>query len=210
MSGVTQFDLIVVVLLALSAGIGFARGAIREVAAMVALVAAAVLTIYGLPHTAPFAQHFIHTRWLAAAAALVGVFLIVYGALRLTGAVLARQVQKTRVLGTLDRTMGLAIGVARGLVVLGGLYLMFNAATPQDLRPHWITGAMSWPVAKAMGDLDAALAPKGLDLAGRLKPAFDRSFKDGAVGRGSGDRNAATGYDPGQRGEIDDLVEKSR
>jgi hypothetical protein len=27
---------------------------------------------------------------------------------------------------------------------------------------------------------------------------------------GSGDRNAATGYDARQRGDIDDLVEKSR
>jgi len=207
-SGVTQFDLIVAVLLLLSAGVGFARGAIREVAAMVALVAAAVLTIYGLPHTAPVMHHVIHTRWLAATAALVLVFLAIYAALRLMGAILARYVQRTQVLGTLDRTLGLGIGAARGLVVLGGLYLMFNAATPQDLRPHWMTGSLSWPVAKAMGDLDAALAPKGLDLAGRLKPAFARSFRDGAGG--SGDRNAATGYDPGQRGEIDDLVEKSR
>jgi len=207
-SGVTQFDLIVAVLLLLSAAVGFARGAIREVTAMVALVAAAVLTIYGLPHTAPVMHHVIHTRWLAATAALVLVFLAIYAALRLMGAILARYVQRTQVLGTLDRTLGLGIGAARGLVVLGGLYLMFNAATPQDLRPHWMTGSLSWPVAKALGDLDAALAPKGLDLAGRLKPAFARSFRDGAGG--SGDRNAATGYDPGQRGEIDDLVEKSR
>jgi membrane protein required for colicin V production len=214
MSNFTQFDLIVAALLLISAGVGFARGAIREVAAMVALVAAAFLAIYGLPHTAPFAQHFIHTRWLAATAALAGVFLVIYGALRLIGALVARQVQKTQVLGTLDRSLGLVIGAGRGLVVLGGLYLMFNAATPQDLRPHWIVGSASWPVAKAMGDLDAALAPKGLDLAGRLQPAFTRSFKgsfkDGAANNGPGDRNAATGYDARQRGEIDDLVEKSR
>jgi membrane protein required for colicin V production len=210
MSGVTQFDLIVAVLLLISAAVGFMRGAIREVAAMVALVAAALAAIYGLPHTTPLAQHFIHTRWLATTAALVGVFLIVYGALRLIGSGLARQVQKTQVLGTLDRTAGLGIGAARGLVVLGGLYLMFNSTTPQDLRPHWITGSASWPVAKAMGDLDAALAPKGLDLAGRLKPAFDRGFKDGAPKDGPGDRNAVSGYDARQRGDIDDLVEKSR
>jgi membrane protein required for colicin V production len=201
----TQFDLIVAVLLLISAGIGFARGAIREVAAMVALIAAAFLAIYGLPHAAPIAQHLIHTRWLAALAALIGVFLIVYAGLRLIGAMVARQVQKTQMLGTLDRTIGLFIGVVRGLVVLGGLYLMFNAATPADLRPRWITGSASWPVAKAMGDLDAAVFPKGLDLAGRLKPAFSRAVK-----AGSGDSNAASRYDARDRGSIDDLVEKSR
>jgi membrane protein required for colicin V production len=210
LSHLTQFDLIVAILLLMSAGVGFARGAIREVAAMVALVAAGFLAIYGLPSVTPLALHFIHTRWLAATAALVGIFVLVYGLLRLIGAGIAREVQKAHVLGTLDRVIGLGIGVVRGLVVLGGFYLMFNAATPQDLRPHWITGSASWPVAQSMGKLLNDLAPKGLDLAGRLKPAFDRSFKAGAAKGGSGDRNAVSGYDARDRGDIDDLVEKSR
>jgi len=207
---VTQFDLIVAVLLLLSAGVGFLRGAIREVAAMVALVAAAFLAVYGLPTVAPFVGHFIHTRWLATLAALAGVFLLTYGLLRLAGAGVARQVQKTQVLGTLDRSVGLGIGVARGLVVLGGLYLMFNSATPQDLRPHWITGSLSWPVAEKMGGLIEAAAPKGVDFAGRLKPAFDRALKGGAANDSAGDSHGASGYDARQRGEIDNLVEKSR
>ena len=206
----TQFDLIVTVLLLLSAGVGFLRGAIREVAAMVALVAAAFLAIYGLPGAAPFVGHFIHTRWLAAVAALAGVFLITYGLLRLMGSGIARQVQKTRVLGTLDRTLGLAIGLARGLVVLGALCLMFKSATPEDLRPHWITGSLTWPVAEKMGGLIEAVAPKGVDFAGRLKPALDRAVRGGAPTEGSGDRNGGSRYDAHQRGEIDDLVEKSR
>ncbi|MFC3070211.1 CvpA family protein [Phenylobacterium soli] len=201
----TQFDLIVAVLLLISAGVGWLRGAVREVAAMIALVAAAFLAIFGLPSTAPLARHLIHTQWLAATAALIGVFLVTYGLLRLIGAGIAQRVQKTHVLGLLDRTLGLGIGLVRGLVVLGGLYLMFNAATPKDLRPHWITGSATWPVAEHMGGLMTELAPRGLDLAGRLKPAFERAVKDG-----SRDRNASTGYDARQRGEIDDLVEKSR
>jgi membrane protein required for colicin V production len=201
----SKVDLIVLALLLISAAVGYMRGAIREVAAMVALVAAAFLAIYGLPTTAPVAHHFIHTRWLAALAALAVVFLVTYGLLRLIGAGIAQRVQQTHVLGTLDRIVGLGIGVVRGLVVLGGLYLMFNAATPVDLRPRWITGSATWPVAERMGRLLEELAPKGLDFAGRLKPAFDR-----AVSGGSRDRNAAPGYDARQRGEIDDLVEKSR
>lgn len=201
----TQFDLIVAALLVISAGVGWLRGAIREVAAMIALVAAVFLAIFGLPTTAPLAGRLIHTHWLAATAALAGVFLVTYALLRLIGAGVAQRVQATHVLGLLDRTLGLGIGLVRGLVVLGGLYLMFNAATPKDLRPHWITGSLTWPAAERMGALLSELAPKGLDLAGRLKPAFERAVQDG-----SRDRNAATGYDARQRGEIDDLVEKSR
>jgi membrane protein required for colicin V production len=201
---VTQFDLVVAILLAVSAAVGFARGAIREVAAMAALVVAALLAIYGLPATAPVARHLIHTRWLAALAALVGVFVVVYAVLRLMGAGIARQVQRTHVLGVLDRTAGLGIGVVRGLVVLGGLYLMFIAATPKDLQPRWITGSATWPVARSMGGLISRFAPQGLNLAARVRPAFDR-----AVG-GSGDRRDGSGYDARGRGETDGLLENSR
>ena len=200
----TQFDLIVAVLLVISAAVGFARGAIREVAAMAALVVAGILAIYGLPATAPVARHFIHTQWLAAVAALAGVFLVVYALLRLMGAGVAQQVQKAHVLGTLDRTAGLGIGVVRGLVVLGGLYLMFNAATPEDLQPRWITGSATWPVAQSMGGLITRLAPQGFHLAARIRPVFDQAVKGG-----SGDRNASRGYHPRDRGQSD-VPETSR
>jgi membrane protein required for colicin V production len=202
---VTQFDFIVLGLLLISAAVGFARGAAREIAAMVALVAAAAVAVFGLPLFGPMARNLVRPDWLGTAVGLLVVFGVTYVALRLIGAGVARRVQETDVLGALDRTMGLLIGLIRGLVVLGALNLMFNAATPKDLQPRWIVGSTTWPLAQNMGRLLTALAPKGLDIAGRLKPAFDR-----AVGDALGDRPATDGYDARQRGGIDDLVEKSR
>lgn len=205
MNGVTQFDFIVAALLLISAAVGFARGAVREIAALVALVVAAAFAVFGLPLLAPMVRQVVHPDWLATVAALIGTFIVTYVALRYVGGALARQVQQSNFIGTLDRSIGFAIGLARGLIVLGALNLMFNAATPTDLKPRWIVGATTWPLAQEMGRLLTAMAPKGLDVAGRLKPAFDR-----AVGDALGDRPATDGYDARQRGEIDDLVEKSR
>lgn len=185
----TQFDFIVIALLLISAAVGFARGAVREVAALFALVAAGALAIFGLPVFAPLFREAI-AGWLGTVAALVVVFAVTYVALRLIGAGLARQVQRTQMLGFLDRSLGLLIGLGRGLIVLGALYLMFIAATPRDLQPRWITGAATWPAARNMGRLLESLAPKGLDVAGRIKPAFDRAVRDG-----SGDRSTTEGYD---------------
>jgi membrane protein required for colicin V production len=203
---VTKLDYIVFVLLALSAVVGFARGAVREIAAMVALVAAAVAALLGLKFVKPVVAHVIHTPWMASVCALIVVFGLVYVALRLAGAALAERIHSAQVLGALDRTVGLLIGFIRGLVVLGALYLMFNAATPEDLRPRWIVQARSWPIARDMGGLLERLAPKGLDLAGRLKPSFARVVQGGAAR----DRTTTEGYDARQRREIDDLVERSR
>ncbi|MBJ7410976.1 MAG: CvpA family protein [Phenylobacterium sp.] len=186
----TQFDFLVLGLLAISAMVGFVRGAVREVFALAALVVAAALAIFGLPAFGPIFRGAVKPEWLGTIAALVVVFAVAFIALRLIGAGIARHVQSTQMLGFLDRSLGLLIGLGRGLIVLGALYLMFNAATPEDLRPKWITGARTWPVAGNMGRLLESLAPQGLDVAGRLKPAFDR-----AVGEGSGDRSTTDGYE---------------
>jgi membrane protein required for colicin V production len=186
----TQFDFIVLGLLLLSGAVGFARGAVREIAALVA------------PVTAPVFRDVVQPGWLGTVAALVVVFGVTYLVLRLMGAALAHRIQRTNVLGALDRSVGLAIGLGRGLVVLGALFLMFNAATPSDLQPRWITEATTWPLARNMGRALQSLAPQGLDLAGRLKPAFDR-----AVG-GEGDRTTTDGYDAPRREA--DQAERSR
>lgn len=186
----TQFDFLVLGLLAISAAVGFVRGAVREVFALAALVVAAGLAIFGLPVFGPIFRDAIQPPWLGTVAALVVVFGVAFVALRLIGAGVARHVQSTQMLGFLDRSVGLLIGLGRGLIVLGALFLMFNAATPEDLRPKWITGARSWPLASSMGRLLEGLVPQGLDIAGRLEPAFDRAVRDG-----SGDRSATDAYE---------------
>lgn len=183
-------DIIILGLLAVSAGVGFSRGAVREVFALVALVVAAALAVFGLRVFGPMARDVINPDWLGTAVALVLVFIVAFVALRLIGAGVARQVQNTQMLGFLDRSLGLLIGLGRGLIVLGALYLMFNAATPLDLRPKWITEARTWPVASNMGRLLQQLAPRGLDIAERMKPAVDRAVRDG-----SGDRTTTEGYE---------------
>jgi len=184
---VTQFDILVLLLLGVSAAIGFFRGAVREIFALVALVVAAGLAVFGLPAFGPMVRNVVQPDWLGTIATLALVFTVAFVALRLIGAGLAHSVQKTQMLGFLDRSLGLLIGLGRGFIVLGALYLMFNAATPEDLRPKWITEARTWPLASNMGRLLDELAPKGLDVAGRLKPAFDRAV--------SGDNSAAEGYE---------------
>ena len=207
--GLTQFDAIVLILLAISAAMGFFRGAMLEIVSLIALVVAAGVAILGLSTSAPMARKLIHLDWLATAAALIVVFVVVFALIRLVGAIIARQIQQTDFLGALDRSIGLAIGLARGLIVLGALNLMFNAATPKDLQPHWIVGSTTWPLAQTMGKLLTALAPQGMDIAGRLKPAFERAVH-GAAHDAVDDRLKSEGYDARQRGEIEDLVEKSR
>ena len=201
----TNFDYIVLALLMISALVGFGRGAVRELVALLALIVGGAAALFGLPYALPAAGRVIHTPWLAAAVALVALFGSAYVAMRLIGAVLARRLRGSNVLGALDRTVGLIIGLARGFVFLGALYLMFIAATPEDLRPKWIVEARTWPLVRDMGRVLVSLTPKGVDAVERLGPAFERLVREPPR-----DRNATGEYDARRGGEADDLVEKTR
>jgi membrane protein required for colicin V production len=198
---VTQFDLIAIALLLVSAVAGFLRGAAREVVTVAAFVLAAVASLFALRFSGPLGVKLIDPDWAGTVAAVLVVFTLVYLVLRLLGAGLAQRVQATHVLGALDRSIGFGVGLIRAAVVLGGFYLAFTAATPPERMPHWITGAATWPLTRTCGETLRTFVPKGMTMAGRLKPAFED---------GGGDRDAGDGYDAPQRRKLDDLVEKSR
>lgn len=201
----TLFDWIALGLLVISGLMGFFRGAVREMVTVLAFLAAGAAAMATMKISGPIARGFIHPDWAANVAGVLVVFLIVYIALRLLGAGLADRIQRTQVLGMLDRSVGLGFGLVRAVIVLGAFNLAFNAATPPERVPRWISEAKLYPLSTAAARAIQQFAPKGMDLAGRLKPAFEGAVRDGV-----GDRNVTGGYDARERGGLDDLVEKSR
>jgi membrane protein required for colicin V production len=202
---VTQFDYAVIAILAFSALVGFWRGAAREIVTVLAFVLAALSALFGLRYVAPIGRAGIDPDWAGEVVAAVAVFLVVYIVLRLMGAALARRVKDSQVMGPLDRSIGLGFGLVRAVVFLGALNLLFHAATPSDRIPPWISQATLYPMTTAAGRALAAVAPKGLAMARRAKPAVDEVVKDSA-----GDRRQPQGYDARERHTIDILVEKAR
>lgn len=203
------FDIVVLSILLGSAALGFFSGATREMVRALSFVLAAVIAVYGLRWTAPLARETIEPAWLASVVAGLVVFVVVYATLRITGGAMVRGVQSTHVLGVLDRTVGLGFGLLRALVVLGALHLAFEAATPADRVPKWMTGAAFYPLTSASANLLKAFAPKGLDMADKLAPSLGGAVREGSATE-RGDLGGAQGYDPAERRRLDDLVEKSR
>lgn len=200
--GLTLFDYGALLVLVGSGLLGLLRGFTREVTTVVAFVLAAVVALFGLRFTAPFARHVIHTPWMANTAAVLVLFVLAYIVLRLIGGVVTRQVRDTAGLSGLDRILGFGVGVVRALVVLGAFSLLITAATPAERMPKWITAARLWPMSETTGKMLRMFAPEGLKMAHTVAPAVEDAVKGGAAG----DR----GYDEDQRKSLDDLVEKSR
>jgi len=203
------FDIVVGLILLVSAGVGFYRGGTREMVMALSLLLAAVVALFGLRWSGPIGRNLIDPDWLGTVTAGLIVFVALYGLLRITGAGLVSRIRNTQVLGMLDRFVGLGFGLIRALVVLGAFHLVFHAATPPDRLPRWMTGAAFYPLTAAAADALKAFAPKGQDMADKLKPALDDAVRDSSKTAG-GDSGGAQGYDPRERGGLDDLVEKSR
>lgn len=200
----TQFDLIAILILAVSGLIGFARGALRELTTIVAFVLAVAIALLSLRLTGGFARHLMHPAWVANVAALLVGFLVSYMAIRIIGAGLTRSVHEVGALGSLDRVAGLGIGLIRGFVILGVFQMVFSAATPKERMPAWISRAALYPAATDSAKALKALEPAGLALAGKLAPALKQAVTD----NGQSDRNDDNA--PSGQGNWDKTVENAR
>jgi membrane protein required for colicin V production len=207
---VTPFDIIAGIILLVSGLVGFARGASRELTSALSFIAAAIIALLGLRITGPLFRGMMDPDWAATAAAILLTFVIAFIALRLLGAALTRTLHADGALGTLDRLMGLAFGLIRGLVVLGVFNLVFNMATPPDRVPAWVSQSALYPLSTASARVLKVFAPKGTALAGKLAPAIEDAVHDGASDKPSDRKPGEPSYDQSQRRSVDDLVEKSR
>ena len=234
----TLFDLIAGVIILVSGVIGFVRGAVREMVTVLAFILAALGAVFLLPIAGPAARHLIKPGWAGSVVAMIVVFLAIYIVLRVLGSRMTSQLHNQTALGTIDRTIGVGFGVVRALVVLGLFYIVFNAATPREWTPDWISKAKLYPAARATAGVIRGVAPKGMTAAGRIGPKMQEAVSEGFSGTGVNDASgliddeedvapktpnreetadAASkklhnreSYGKSQRESIDALVERSR
>ena len=106
-----------------------------EVLAIFAWAAAAFATLYFGPWLIPLMRDVIATPWLASLAAYAGIFLVVLIPLSFIGHRFSETVKHSPI-GPLDRALGIAFGVVRGLVIVGLAYLAFTYFVPIKRAAH--------------------------------------------------------------------------
>jgi membrane protein required for colicin V production len=152
-------DIIVIVVLLLSAGFAYTRGLVREVLSIVAWFGAAAIGFLGYRHLAPFMKFLPDgtIREIAAGAAIFVVALIILSII--TGAIAHRVSQSG--LSSVDRVFGLLFGLARGAVLLCLGYIALMWYLPHDQpQPNWVAQARSkWFLERGANAIEG-LAPQ--------------------------------------------------
>jgi membrane protein required for colicin V production len=155
MSGLTAFDIIVLVILAGGAVRGLTRGFVAEIIALAALVAA--LFALRLFH-APFSLWLSEAVGTESGGAMLGfVFLVggIWGAGKALAARLGAATRKSAI-GPFDRLLGGGFGLLKGLLVASIVYMVFTLAYDVafgagEPRSAWLRESRTYPLMRATG-----------------------------------------------------------
>ncbi|MDQ3124632.1 MAG: CvpA family protein [Pseudomonadota bacterium] len=178
----TGFDAIAILVILASAAAGWVRGGTREIITLLSFVLAAFIALVALPLTAPLGRALVNPDWAGTIAAAVASFLLIYFGIRIFGSILSRRAQAHPQLGGIDRILGVFVGAARSLVLLGAIHLVVVAAMPGDRTPRWLTEAALRPVTAGAARMIQIVLPgigRGADA---LAPVVTSSVNEGFSG----------------------------
>ena len=155
---VTAIDILVAVVILVSAGYAAFRGLVHETFAVLEWVAAAYVALRFTPLLQPLLQGYVSPPWLEWIAVFAGTFLVVLIPLSILSRRLSEVVKKSEV-GPIDHTFGLIYGVGRGLVIVGLAYIAFAALVPAENHPDMLTKARLFPLIRNTSDVLRSLTP---------------------------------------------------
>lgn len=178
----TGFDVIAILVILGSAAAGWVRGGTREIITLLSFVLAAFIALVALPVTAPIGRGLIDPDWAGTILAAIASFLLIYFGIRIFGSALSKKAQAHPHLGGVDRFIGVFVGAARALVLLGAIHLVVVAAMPGEKTPRWLSEAALRPVTAGAARLIQIVLPgigRGADA---LSPVVSSSVSKGFSG----------------------------
>ena len=135
-------DLVVLAIVLVSGLLAVMRGLVREVLGIAAWVAAALIAYKAMPYVAPWTRQQVTDPGVGDVLALGGVFLVALIILWFVVGVIGGLVRDSA-LGSLDRTLGLVFGLARGAVLVCAAYILAGFVIPPDNWPPPVREARS-------------------------------------------------------------------
>ena len=168
-----SFDIIVLLIVGVTAISGFMRGFVQEVLALVAWILA-VLAIYYFHGSlssglAPYVASETGAKVLAFALLLLVPYAIVKFASKWVG-----DTSRNSVLGPIDRLLGFGFGAIKGIIIVvrgfSVLGLGYDTVWGAKGRPDWISLSRSYPFVNAASD-------ELIDMVGEQQRAASRADK---------------------------------
>jgi membrane protein required for colicin V production len=154
----TLLDIILLVVMLVSGLLAMIRGFMREILSIAAWILAAGATLYLYPRLLPSAKAYFNNDLVAAAAVIIGVFMVTLIVVSVVTVRVSDLILDSRV-GALDRTLGFLFGLGRGLIIVVVAFVFFGWFVPEKSQPLWIRNAKSQVVLQSTGETLMSMMP---------------------------------------------------
>ena len=199
----TAIDVLVILTVIASAGYAAWKGFISETLTIFDWLAAAFGCLWFGPYLVPMMRGVVSTAWLASLIAYAVVFLIIFIPLSFMSHRVSESV-KSSVIGPLDRALGIAFGVVRGLAAVALVYLGYTYFVPVPEQARFVKEAQTLPVIQSTASVILSLVPERAknDFAMGKSPRRSSGDAIGDIIQGNEDANRVA---PDQREPDRDL-----
>jgi membrane protein required for colicin V production len=209
-------DIIVVIVLLISASLAYSRGLVQEVLSVVGWLGGGLITINVFPFVQPFFRELISIEIAADLANGIAVFIISLVILSTLSSAISKHVHNSS-LNALDRSLGFLFGLVRGGILISLLYMGTKWMLPIVDQPTWLRSARTMPLIETVAQQLRSLIPKEaavtVDTAATKANKLIESQKviEGLISPEpkSGETGKLNGYGRKIRNEMERLIDSS-
>jgi membrane protein required for colicin V production len=192
------FDIVVLVVVGLSALFALSRGFVTELLSLLGWVGAFIgLRLFFAP-VSLWMRGFIESKPMADIATLLLLFFGLLLFFRFVAGFLGDKVKQTSI-GIVDRVLGAAFGALRGLLIVSLAYAALMLLLDREQMPDWVRGSKTEPLIAFGADTVTSFARTVRGT--RPKPPGDTSETGNP-------ENPFGGYSPEERQELDSETER--
>ena len=146
MHSLNNLDIIILIVVAISALIALSRGLVKEVLSIIGWVLATLSVIYLLPVVMPFAKNYIANGYVAGAVSSLCILILffviwIYGTAGIVGKI------RSSKLNGMDRLLGLFFGIARAFLLVMLFYILVSWMIPVEKQSEALTGSRYFQLA---------------------------------------------------------------
>ena len=187
MQQLSNLDVIILIIVALSALLAFYRGLIKEVLSIIGWVLLTILMIYVLPLLTPLFKDYIESGMMAGVAASVTIFVVFFILWFIFTAYVTGKIRSLKKLNLLDRMLGLFFGIMRAALLVVLCYIAIGWVVPLEEQPEFLTKSRYYKLAGTFAEpIEKMIPEETLDMI-KVKDKQEKSDKENELEKGFGE-----------------------
>ena len=151
-------DFVIIGVLLISAALSLIRGFTKEALSIIGWVVSGYAAIFLGPMLQPLLVPYVKLDWVVNAGSILIVFLVVLVVFSLSVNAFSGHVKSSGI-DTLDRSLGVMFGLARGVFIVSMGYFIAVLVMPEDKHPDWIADAKLRPILQTTTKVMLTIVP---------------------------------------------------